>query len=183
MYEGRLRGRPKPSDDVRAPLSERPHEPEAQRASRYSDDKPEASPEGAARTLRKARPADRRWLRKRYDRPTPRARAPTPGRVVRAEPGWSRSRNARIAALCERLGLRSIVATSGDGLAGVGGIPTTRHRTSRGGCARASRARRRLDDDDEDTDGKSSEDERLERPSIVARTSRLLPRTACRSAT
>ena len=65
MYEGRLRGRPKPSDDVELPLrgsglTNRKRE----RASRYSDDKPEASPEGAARTLRKARPADRRWLRK-----------------------------------------------------------------------------------------------------------------------
>ena len=117
MYEGRLRGRPKPSDDVELPLrgsglTNRKRE----RASRYSDDKPEASPEGAARTLRKARPADRRWLRKALRQADAEGAGPDSGRVVRAEPGWSRSRNARIAALCERLGLRSIVATSGDGL-------------------------------------------------------------------
>mmetsp|Transcript_3933 Transcript_3933/g.9866 ORF Transcript_3933/g.9866 Transcript_3933/m.9866 type:complete len:484 (+) Transcript_3933:232-1683(+) len=174
MYEGRLRGRPKPSDDVELPLrgsglTNRKRE----RASRYSDDKPEASPEGAARTLRKARPADRRWLRKALRQADAEGAGPDSGRVVRAEPGWSRSRNARIAALCERLGLRSIVATSGDGLAGVGGIPY--HATS--DVARRLRAglegTAALDDDDEDTDGKSShdEDERLERPSIVARTS------------
>ena len=55
MYEGRLRGRPKPSDDVELPLrgsglTNRKRE----RASRYSDDTPEASPEGAARPLREA---------------------------------------------------------------------------------------------------------------------------------
>ena len=174
MYEGRLRGRPKPSDDVDLPLrgsglANRKRE----RASRYSEDKPEASPEGAARTLRKARPGDRRWLRKALRQADAEGAPESSGRVLRAEPGWSRSRNARIAALCDRLGLRAVTARSGDGPAGVGDIPyhasSDVARRLRAGLAGTAA----LDDNDHDTDGKSSDDEEkaLERPSIVSRTS------------
>ena len=76
------------------------------------------------------------------------------------------------------------MATSGDGLAGVGGIPyhappdvARRLRAGLEGTAA-------LDDDDEDTDGKSShdEDERLERVDRRADVVDVF-RTACRSAT
>ena len=76
---------------------------------------------------------------RRYDRPTPRGAGPDSGASCElSQDGLGAGTRAR-AALCERLGLRSIVAVSGDGLAGVGGIPLPRAAGRRAAAARGPR--------------------------------------------
>ena len=98
----------------------------------------DASPEIVSKILRRAAADDRRWLEAGLRRADAEAGGLDGGRVVRAEPSWSRRRNARVAALCAKLGLRAVTARSGDGAAGVSNIPYRRRRGTdfRGGSGR-----------------------------------------------
>ena len=127
MYEGRLRARkarPTSEDRPLGTITNRKRERPS--AKRYDGDAPRNStPEMLARVLRRATAADRSWLFESLRRADEDAggAARDGGRVVRADGSWSRRRSARVAALCERLGLKGITASSRDGAAGVAGIP------------------------------------------------------------